>query len=104
MDVDIDHQRIVVATSGRRICFLDLRQGKCELVLNRESSLKYQTRDLRFFPSGNGIALGSVEGNLLPRIVFRLVDKPYSSTDLMSCFLTCVRGSTMQQAELGLNS
>jgi WD40 repeat protein len=62
LDVDWNHQRVVVATSGRRNCFFDVRKGKAELVLERESSLKFQTRCVKFFPDGKGIALGSVEG------------------------------------------
>lgn len=64
MDVDSIHQRVVVATSGRRNCFFDIRQGKADLVLDRESSLKFQTRCVKFFPEGMGIALGSVEGRV----------------------------------------
>ena len=64
MDVDRKHQRVVVCTSGRRTCFVDIRAGKAELVLERESSLKFQTRCVKFFPQGNGIALGSVEGRV----------------------------------------
>lgn len=64
IDVDIPHQRVVVATSGRRNCFFDIRQGKANLVLDRESSLKFQTRCVKFFPEGTGIALGSVEGRV----------------------------------------
>lgn len=64
IDVDASHQRIVVATSGRRNCFFDIRAGKAELVLDRESSLKFQTRCVKFFPEGTGIALGSVEGRV----------------------------------------
>ncbi|CAJ1962495.1 unnamed protein product [Cylindrotheca closterium] len=64
MDVDQSHQRVVVATSGRRNCFFDIRGGKSDLVLDRESSLKFQTRCVKFFPEGIGIALGSVEGRV----------------------------------------
>lgn len=64
MDFDPTHSRIVVGTAGRRICFLDVRNNKAELVLNRESSLKYQTRTVKFFPQGVGIALGSIEGRV----------------------------------------
>lgn len=64
MDVDQSHQRVVVATSGRRNCFFDIRGGKADLVLDRESSLKFQTRCVNFFPEGTGIALGSVEGRV----------------------------------------
>ena len=84
MDIDPQHQNLIaVATSGRRNCFIDLRYTTktstttnesgssendvltvedCALLLDRESSLKYQTRCLRFFPSGDSIVLGSIEG------------------------------------------
>jgi cell cycle arrest protein BUB3 len=62
---DPKHRRIVVATSGRRTCFIDIRKGaKAELVLERESSLKFQTRCVRFFPDGDAICAGSVEGRV----------------------------------------
>jgi cell cycle arrest protein BUB3 len=66
MHIDHKHSRIVVGTSGRRTCFIDLRSGKgaAEMVLDRESSLKYQTRSLRFFPDGEAIVVGSVEGRV----------------------------------------
>lgn len=66
MDVTNDMQLLAVATSGRRSCFIDVRRGDsattAELVLDRESSLKYQTRCLRFFPDGKAIAISSIEG------------------------------------------
>lgn len=64
LDVDEKNQRVVVSTSGRRNCFFDFRKGKTELMLDRESSLKFQTRCVSFFPDGKGIALGSVEGRV----------------------------------------
>lgn len=64
MDYDPAHNRIVVCTAGRRTCIIDVRGGKVELVLNRESSLKYQTRCVKFFPKGVGLALGSIEGRV----------------------------------------
>ena len=67
MSVDLSNpQRLVVATSGRRNCIVDLRGGKPEpaIVLDRESSLKFQTRSVSFFPDGRGFALGSVEGRV----------------------------------------
>lgn len=80
MDVDPANQnRVVVATAGRRICVIDIRGGsnghnnnnnnitdelEAKLVLDRESSLKYQSRIVRYFPDGNGIALGSIEGRV----------------------------------------
>lgn len=58
--------RIVVATSGRRNVIVDIpaMNPKPEIVLDRESSLKFQTRTIRFFPDGRGFALGSVEGRV----------------------------------------
>lgn len=64
MDVDPTHNRLVVCTAGRRTCIIDVRGGKVELVLNRESSLKYQTRCVKFFRKGVGLALGSIEGRV----------------------------------------
>lgn len=58
--MDVDNNVAVVATSGRRLCFVDVRQET--LLLDRESSLKYQTRCVKFFPNGNAIALGCIEG------------------------------------------
>jgi cell cycle arrest protein BUB3 len=72
LDVDPANQnRVVIATAGKRICVVDVRGGgnnnnargcAAALTLDRESSLKFQIRTVRFFPDGNGIALGSVEG------------------------------------------
>jgi cell cycle arrest protein BUB3 len=57
---------VAVATSDRRFCFVDVRRNDqsihAELVLDRESSLKYQTRCLRFSPDGGAIAVASIEG------------------------------------------
>jgi cell cycle arrest protein BUB3 len=75
MDYDAVHNRVVVATSGRRTCFLDVSNpasasasldsdSTSMMLLERESSLKYQTRCVRFFPDGAAIALGSVEGRV----------------------------------------
>lgn len=70
MDVDTVHNRLVIGTSGRRICFVDVRKdadqkiAAADLVLDRESSLKFQTRTVRFFPGGDGIAVGSVEARV----------------------------------------
>lgn len=70
MDVDGSRNRILVATSGRRTCVYDLRMIKEEnaytldSVLDRESSLKFQTRCVRFFPDGHGFCVGSIEGRV----------------------------------------
>lgn len=77
----VNHQ-CVIATAGRRNCIVDLRMLSGQeleddhdhdhpmdkiiatLAENRESSLKYQTRAVRFFPDGAGLALGSIEGRV----------------------------------------
>lgn len=74
MDVTGDGTRAVVATSGRRNVFVDIRAGSvsdkenggdaAEVILDRESSLKYQTRVVRFFPDARAIAVGSIEGRV----------------------------------------
>lgn len=64
MDVTSDRNLLAIGTSDRRTCFVDVRSGTdaANLVLDRESSLKYQTRCVRFFPDGNTIAVSSIEG------------------------------------------
>jgi len=60
--------RVVVGTAGRRLCIIDLKMvggtggATAKMILERESSLKYQTRTTRFFPDGHGLAVGSIEG------------------------------------------
>ncbi len=79
---------VVVATSGRRNCFFDIRLPRkkeatdmnrngddcdenddgaavaAKLLSDRESSLKFQTRCINFFPDTTGVALGSIEGRV----------------------------------------
>merc|ERR1712238_432229 len=87
MDVDASRNRVLVATSGRRNCFFDLRMLKDEenekekskifkfnSVLERESSLKFQTRCVKFFPDGHGFCLGSIEGRVGVEFLDELVD------------------------------
>lgn len=64
--------RVAVATAGRRTVIIDVRatsddassEWEAEVKLERESSLKYQTRVARFFPGGRGLAVGSIEGRV----------------------------------------
>jgi cell cycle arrest protein BUB3 len=71
--MDRNQNLIAVATSGRRICLIDWRLATAaagnstdtaavELLADRESSLKYQTRSLQFFSDGHALAIGSIEG------------------------------------------
>ncbi|KAL3925469.1 MAG: hypothetical protein SGILL_000386 [Bacillariaceae sp.] len=73
MDVDSVHGRVLVATSGRHNVFYDLRKGpsaaateslSLDQTLNRESSLKFQTRCVQFFPDGHAFCVGSIEGRV----------------------------------------
>mmetsp|Transcript_51147 Transcript_51147/g.147593 ORF Transcript_51147/g.147593 Transcript_51147/m.147593 type:complete len:349 (-) Transcript_51147:79-1125(-) len=64
MDVDVANQRLIIATSGRRNVVVAVKNAKdLEKVLDRDSSLKFQTRCISFFPS-HGFAVGSVEGRV----------------------------------------
>jgi len=89
MDVDESRNRILVATSGRHNCFYDLRMlpnnsnnnnnndtdnFRLDSVLQRDSSLKFQTRCVRFFPDGHGFCLGSIEGRVGVEFLDELVD------------------------------
>jgi cell cycle arrest protein BUB3 len=68
MDADDGNGRLVVATSGRRTAFIDVRKTDKEMTANtaleRESPLKYQLRSIKFFPDGKGVAVGSIEGRV----------------------------------------
>lgn len=69
MDVDPTHARVVIGTSDRRIVLVDVRKGttapfEANVILDRESSLKFQTRAVRFFPDGDGLAIGSIEARV----------------------------------------
>lgn len=69
--MDYNRNMIVVSTSGRKTCVIDVRKlgEKCvdemaKIVLVRDSSLRYQTRVVKFLPNGSGIAVGSIEGRV----------------------------------------
>lgn len=70
--IDVDPSigsRIAIATSGRRLVIIDITMDEnnipsATIVLDRESSLKYQSRVCRFFPDGSGLAVGSIEGRV----------------------------------------
>eukprot|EP00573_Skeletonema_grethae_P003458 CAMPEP_0201709168 /NCGR_PEP_ID=MMETSP0578-20130828/57955_1 /ASSEMBLY_ACC=CAM_ASM_000663 /TAXON_ID=267565 /ORGANISM="Skeletonema grethea, Strain CCMP 1804" /LENGTH=376 /DNA_ID=CAMNT_0048198121 /DNA_START=46 /DNA_END=1176 /DNA_ORIENTATION=- len=87
MDTSLDGSKVVVATSGRKNCFIDVRSSSlvavdsnnnnnqdkensqqpppiANMILQRDSSLKYQTRCIKFFPNTQGIAIGSIEGRV----------------------------------------
>lgn len=72
MDVDPSSEtRLVLSLAGRHTVFMDVRKldtptqsMEANIVLERESSLKYQSRVIKFFPDGSGIATGSIEGRV----------------------------------------
>lgn len=55
--------KIVVATSERKVIIWDLRNMK-HYLMRRESSLKYQTRAIRIFPNKEGYVMSSIEGRV----------------------------------------
>ncbi|CAI7849553.1 unnamed protein product [Closterium sp. NIES-54] len=55
--------RLVVAMAGRHVSIYDLR-NMSQPEQRRESSLKFQTRCVRCYPTGTGYALASVEGRV----------------------------------------
>lgn len=61
---DVHDHTMVVATSGKRIVYFDVRKNKPDLIADQSSTLKYQTRCVRFFNDGTMIAQGSVEGRV----------------------------------------
>eukprot|EP00956_Cyclotella_meneghiniana_P003832 scaffold4616_cov29-Cyclotella_meneghiniana.AAC.1 len=65
MDISSQTSMAVVSTSSRHNVFIDLRHiASPAVLLNRESSLKYQTRCIQFLPKGEGVAVGSIEGHV----------------------------------------
>jgi len=57
----LNEEKLVVGTAGRRVLVWDLR-NMSSAIQKRESSLKYQTRCIKAFPSRQGYVLSSIEG------------------------------------------
>lgn len=53
--MDVADRKLVVGTAGRHVYIYDIRNMQ-ETLQKRESSLKYQTRAISCFPSGEGTA------------------------------------------------
>ena len=64
MDLCDDKNLLLVATAGRHIHLYDTRALSSGPLQRRESSLKYQTRTVRFFADGEGFVCGSIEGRV----------------------------------------
>uniref|UniRef100_A0A182SL65 Mitotic checkpoint protein BUB3 n=1 Tax=Anopheles maculatus TaxID=74869 RepID=A0A182SL65_9DIPT len=56
-------EKLVVATSERKVLIWDLRKMD-SYIERRESSLKYQTRAVRCFPNKEGYVMSSIEGRV----------------------------------------
>jgi cell cycle arrest protein BUB3 len=61
--MSVNDEKIVVATSDRKVLVWDLR-NMGQYVMRRESSLKYQTRSIKCFPNKEGYVMSSIEGRV----------------------------------------
>nr|CAD2145621.1 unnamed protein product [Meloidogyne enterolobii] len=61
--LDVIDNRAVVGTKDRRVLVWDVRSMKTPLQV-RESPLKFQTRCIKCFPSGEAFVLSSIEGRV----------------------------------------
>jgi len=61
--MSVIEEKIVVATSERKVMVWDLRKME-EYVMKRESSLRFQTRCIRLFPNKEGYVMSSIEGRV----------------------------------------
>ncbi|GJJ08117.1 hypothetical protein Clacol_002325 [Clathrus columnatus] len=74
--MDVIYPLLVVATAERHIVIIDLNNPQTiSKVIN--SPLKWQTRCVACFPSGNGFAIGSIEG----RVAIHYVDEKETSSN-----------------------
>jgi cell cycle arrest protein BUB3 len=76
--------RIAISTAGKRLIIIDVHQlntptPTATITLNRESSLKYQSRICKFFPDGIGLAIGSIEGRVAIEFLQELDVSPPSN-------------------------
>lgn len=61
--MDIIDEKVVVATSDRKVLIWDLR-NMSRFEFRRESSLKYQTRAIKCFPNKEAYVMSSIEGRV----------------------------------------
>lgn len=61
--MSVKDEKIVVATSDRKVLIWDLR-NMAQYMMKRESSLKYQTRSIRIYPNKEGYVMSSIEGRV----------------------------------------
>nr|CDS26766.1 15 kDa selenoprotein [Hymenolepis microstoma] len=72
--MDAVNTTLVVGTAGRHVILWDLR-NMAQPIEQQESTLRYQTRVIRCFPSGQGFVMGSIEG----RVAVRMFDQSQES-------------------------
>lgn len=61
--MSVSDEKIVVATSQRKVLVWDLRNMN-QYLFRRESSLKFQTRAVKCFPNKEGYVMSSIEGRV----------------------------------------
>eukprot|EP00038_Savillea_parva_P018005 m.22144 g.22144 ORF g.22144 m.22144 type:complete len:331 (+) comp3959_c0_seq1:54-1046(+) len=61
--MDSNENRVIVGTAGRHVWIYDIRKLDTA-EQRRESSLKFQTRTIRFNTAGNGYVLSSIDGRV----------------------------------------
>lgn len=61
--MDVVDEKLVVATSERKVLIWDIR-NMSQYLQRKESSLKYQTRTIRCFPNKEGYVMSSIEGRV----------------------------------------
>lgn len=59
--MDVQQKLLVIGTAERHICIVDLNNPGT-IFRSLQSPLKFQTRVVTCFPTGNGYAIGSIEG------------------------------------------
>ncbi|CAN6674695.1 mRNA export factor Gle2p [Trichomonascus vanleenenianus] len=60
--MDSSKNLLVVGTAERHICIFDLSSNPGAIFKSAQSPLKWQTRVVSCYPTGNGFAVGSIEG------------------------------------------
>lgn len=92
--MDVSQNTLVVSMADRHIWIFDTRRLP-EPIQKRESSLKYQTRCVRAFPSGEGYVCTSVEG----RVAVDFVDHSEEAQSRKYAF-KCHRSPVSEQEDV----
>lgn len=79
--IDVQQKLLVVGTAERHICIFDL-SNPGTIFKTIQSQLKWQTRVISCLPSGNGFAVGSIEGRCAIQYVEERDQQYVSKLDL----------------------